>query len=227
MTFGDKTSVLIIKRKQVARKTLMRRAPEPRGTLKPLWNIYPDETITDYTPTTISFDKHNGANTRIRKTDLAIATETYQKPTPPPQPQEAQPRLMHFVAYRTVQEYNRNREKIRKFCLEEKKRLQREAQLTGTQHAMEQNKPGTPTRAPEAHEQRSNEDRPGTSNMESNQPLQHHAGPPDKKSNRNSQKERTERKRKAPSPSKKTTRPTRLKTSSIREKIERRGNRTD
>ena len=54
ITFGDKTSVLINKRKQVARKTLMRKAPEPRGTLKPLWNIIPDGTITDYTPTTIS-----------------------------------------------------------------------------------------------------------------------------------------------------------------------------
>ena len=31
---------------------------------------------------------------------------------------------MHFVACKTVREYNRNREKIRKFCLEEKKQLQ-------------------------------------------------------------------------------------------------------
>ena len=69
ITFGDKTSVLLNKRKQVARKTLMRRAPEPRGTLKPLWNIIPDGTITDYTPTTISIDTHNRANTRIRKSD--------------------------------------------------------------------------------------------------------------------------------------------------------------
>ena len=79
ITFGDKTSVLLNKRKQVAGKTLMRRAPEPRGTLKPLWNIIPDGTITDYTPTRISIDTHNRANTRIRKSNLAIATETYQK----------------------------------------------------------------------------------------------------------------------------------------------------
>ena len=36
IAFGDKTSVLSNKRKHVARRTLMRRAPEPRGTLKPL-----------------------------------------------------------------------------------------------------------------------------------------------------------------------------------------------
>ena len=81
ITFWDKTSVLLNKRKQVARKTLLRRAPKPRGTLKPLWNKIPDGTITDYTPTTISIDTHSKTNTRIRKNDLAIATETYQKPT--------------------------------------------------------------------------------------------------------------------------------------------------
>ena len=79
----------------------MRRAPEPRGTLKPFWNVIPDRTITDYTPTTISIDTHNRTNTRIRKSDLAIATETYQKPT---QPQENAPRLIHFVACKTVRE---------------------------------------------------------------------------------------------------------------------------
>ena len=62
----------------------MRRAPAPRETLKSLWNIIPDGTINDYTPTTISIDTHNRDNTRIRKSDLAIATDTYQKPTPPP-----------------------------------------------------------------------------------------------------------------------------------------------
>ena len=67
ITSGVKTSVLLNKRKQVARKTLMRRAPEPRGTLKPLWNIIPDGTITDYTPTTMSIDTHNRTNTRIQK----------------------------------------------------------------------------------------------------------------------------------------------------------------
>ena len=155
----------------------MRRAPEPRGTLKPLCNNFPDGIITDYTPTTISIDTHNRINTRIRKSDLAIATKTYQKPT---KSQENKPRLIHFVACKTVREYNKNKEKIRKFRLEEKKQLQREAQLSGTQQVTKQNKHGTPARAPESREEGPNQDSPGTSYMESNQPLQHQAGPSNK-----------------------------------------------
>ena len=34
ITFGDKTSAVIYGRKQLARKTIARKAPEPRGTLK-------------------------------------------------------------------------------------------------------------------------------------------------------------------------------------------------
>ena len=45
----------------------MRRAPEPRGTLKPLWNIIPDGTITDYTPTTISIDTKQKKHTNPKK----------------------------------------------------------------------------------------------------------------------------------------------------------------
>ena len=56
ITFGDKTFLLINKRKQIARKTLMRRVQEPRATLKPLWIIIPYGTITDYTPSTNSVD---------------------------------------------------------------------------------------------------------------------------------------------------------------------------
>ena len=93
--------------------------------MEPLWNIIPDGTITDYTPTTISIDTRID-NTRIRKNDLAIATETSQKPKPPPQTQEPKPRLMHLVACKTVREYNRKKEKFRKFCLEEKRQLQRD-----------------------------------------------------------------------------------------------------
>ena len=48
ITFGDKTTTINNTRKQVARKTLARRATEPRGTLKPLWKIIPDGTITNY-----------------------------------------------------------------------------------------------------------------------------------------------------------------------------------
>ena len=206
ITFGDKTSVLINKRKQIARKTLMRKAPEPRGTLKPLWNIIPDGTISDYTPTTISLDTHNRANTRIRKSDLAIATETYEKPTPP-HTQEPKPRLMHFVACKTVREYNRNREKIRKFCLEEKKQpelkekdqRQREKETLANPHG-----PVTST----------NQDPAGPSTS----PTQHQTGPSTKKQSGTKQKGRTERKRKALSPSKRPIRPTKNKSSTFEQK---------
>ena len=200
IVFGDKTSVLINKIKQVARKTLMTRAPEPRGTLKPLWNIIPDGTITYYTPTTISIDTHNRANTRIRKHDLAIATETYQKPTPRPHPQEPKPRLMHFAACKTLREYNRNKEKIGKFCLEEKRQLQ--------MHEME---PATPAKTPE---ERSTMDSAGTSNTK----LQQQAGPSNKKQQSVTQKRRTERKRKALSPSKRIPRPSKNTTTTFEQK---------
>ena len=196
ITFGDKTSVLINERKQVARKTLMRKAPEPRGTLKPLWNIITDGTIADYTPTTKSIDTHNRSNTRIRKRDLAIATETYQKPTSPPQLQEPKPRLMHFVACKTVREHNMNREKIRKFCLQEKRQLQ-----------MRETVQATPV-------DESTMNPVGTSNFQTQQ----QAGPSGKKQNPNTQKRRTERKRKALSPSKRILRPSKNKTATFEQK---------
>ena len=56
----------------------------------------------------------------IRKNDIAIATETI--PIPPPEPK---PRLIHMVACKTVGEYRRNQEKIRKFCLEEAKAIKK------------------------------------------------------------------------------------------------------
>ena len=58
VTFGDKTTAITNTRKQVIRKTLARKAPEPRGTLIPLWKIIPDSTITNYSPTTITLDKN-------------------------------------------------------------------------------------------------------------------------------------------------------------------------
>ena len=51
ITFGDKTSTIIYNRKNIARKTTARKAPEPRRTLKPQWNIIQDGTITNYSPT--------------------------------------------------------------------------------------------------------------------------------------------------------------------------------
>ena len=126
ITFGDKTSTIIYNKKNIARKTLARKVPEPRGTLKPQWNILPDGTITKYSPHTITLDTDNRKNTVIRKNDLAIVTETKPR-EPEPEPK---PRLIHMVACKTVGEYKRNQEKIRKFCLEEKAALakQQEAQ---------------------------------------------------------------------------------------------------
>ena len=68
----------------------------------------PDATITNYTPTTITLDTHNLKNTVIRKNDLAIVNET-------------KPRLIHFVACKTVRDYKSNQEKIKEFLLTEKK----------------------------------------------------------------------------------------------------------
>ena len=102
--FGDKTSVIVRSKNQVARKTIMRRAKEPRGTLKPMWNIIPDGTITNYTPHTITIDTPKRKDTVIRKSDIAIATETIPE----------KPRLIKFVECKTVGEYKRNREKNQK-----------------------------------------------------------------------------------------------------------------
>ena len=102
-TIGDKTTKIIA---NIARKTITRNAKEPRPTLSPQWNIIPDGTTTNCTPHTITVDTPLRKNTVIRKNDIAIATET-------------KPRLIHMVACKTVGEYKRKQEKIRKFCLEE------------------------------------------------------------------------------------------------------------
>ena len=59
ITFGDETTTITNTYKQVSSKTVARKAPEPRGTPKPLWNIIPDGTITNYSPTTITLDTNN------------------------------------------------------------------------------------------------------------------------------------------------------------------------
>ena len=146
ITFGDKTSTVIYNRKNIARKTLARKVPEPRGTLKPQWNIIADGTITNYSPHTITLDTDNRKNTVIRKNDLAIVTETKPRESEP----DPKPRLIHMVACKTVGEYKRSQEKIRKFCLDEKAALakQQEArakQLRTTplqQTTTSQNQPG-------------------------------------------------------------------------------------
>ena len=105
-TIGDKTTKLVVNKRNVAKKIITRKTKEPRPTPAPQWNIIPDGTITNYTPHTITVDTPLRKNTVIRKSDIAIATET-------------KPRLIHMVACKTVGEYKRNQEKIRKFCLEE------------------------------------------------------------------------------------------------------------
>ena len=99
---GDKTTIIDQTRRNLARKTIRRKNPEPRGTLKPLWSIIPDGTIVDYTPHTITIDIHNQKNTVIRNSDIAISSE--KRPKPP----EPKLRLINFVACKTVGEYNRN-----------------------------------------------------------------------------------------------------------------------
>ena len=115
---GDKTTKIIYNKRNVARKSIARKTKEPRNTLLPQWNIIQDGTITNYTPHTITIDTRLRKNTVIRKNDIAIATET--KPLP-----ETQPRLIHMVACKTIGEYCRNQEKIKKFCLEEAKKAKK------------------------------------------------------------------------------------------------------
>ena len=66
-SIGDTTTKIIYNKKNVARKTIMRKAREPRPTLAPQWNIIPDGTITDYSPHTITIDTPRRKNTVIEK----------------------------------------------------------------------------------------------------------------------------------------------------------------
>ena len=115
ITFGDKTATITDAKKQVARKTIASKAPEPRGTIKPLWNIIPDDKITNHSPTIITLDTNNRKHTVIRKNDRAIVTET-------------KPRLMQFVLFKTVRVYNRNQEKIKPFLITEKRQAKQTQQ---------------------------------------------------------------------------------------------------
>ena len=119
---GDKTTITDQTRRNLARKTIRRQNPEPRGTLKPLWSIISDGTIVDYTPHTITIDTHNRKNTVIRNSDIAISSEKRQKP---PEPKL---RLINFVACKAVGEYNRIKRKIEKFCVAEKAQALKGAQ---------------------------------------------------------------------------------------------------
>ena len=77
---------------------------------------------------TITLDTDNRKTTVIRKNDLAIVTQpltSQQRQTSPPK------RLIHMIACKSLREYNNNKEKIKQFCLEEKRQMkQRQQQMT-------------------------------------------------------------------------------------------------
>ena len=120
---------------------------------------------------------------------------------------------MHFVARKTVREYKRNGEKHRKFCLEEKRQFQRDnPQKEEQDNRVHHNPP---------------EEMAGTSNLQDTEVTSQQAGPStatvhqirqqrkqtSSQKTTSVQKQRTERKRKNISPSKKTIRPTKNKPS--------------
>ena len=118
---GDHTTKIVYNKKNLARKTIMRKAKDPRPTLASQWNILPDGTINGYSSHTVTINTPKRRNTVIKKNDLALATESIPHPPLQPNPPETKPRLIHMVACKTVGEHKRNQEKIRKFCLEEAK----------------------------------------------------------------------------------------------------------
>ena len=132
------TTIIDQTRRNLARKTIRIKNPEPRETLKPLWSIIPDGTIVDYSPHTITIDTHNCKNTVIRNNDIAISPKTR------PLPQEPKLRLINFVACKTVGEYNRNKRKIEKFCLAEKAQLAKTFQMgKSSKNSAQQGQPNT------------------------------------------------------------------------------------
>ena len=85
-SIGDHTTKIVYNKKNIARKTIMRKAKEPRPTLASQWNIIPDGTINGYSPHTVTIDTPKGKNTVIRKNDIVIATESIPLPPPEPKP---------------------------------------------------------------------------------------------------------------------------------------------
>ena len=76
LTVGDTPTTITNTKKTGSTKTLTRRTPEQRATLKPLWNIIPNSIITNYSPTSIILYTNTRRDTVIRKNDLAVITET-------------------------------------------------------------------------------------------------------------------------------------------------------
>ena len=78
-------------------------------------------------PDTITLDTDNRNNTVIRKNDLALITATKCRKREPKR------LLLNMVACKTVSEYKRNQEKIKKFCVEEKAEVAREQEARAKQ----------------------------------------------------------------------------------------------
>ena len=76
----------------------------------------------------IIIDTPTRKNTVVRKSGIAKATDTRTSV----RTKQAKPRLMKFVACKTVGEYNRKEENIRKFCLDEQKTKEAEEQKQST-----------------------------------------------------------------------------------------------
>ena len=55
-SIGDHTTKIVYHKKNIARKTVMRKAEEPRPTLASQWNLIPDGTITGNSPHTVTVD---------------------------------------------------------------------------------------------------------------------------------------------------------------------------
>ena len=110
-TLVDKTTKNILKKRNVAGKSIVRKAKETLPTLPPHWNLIPDGTITNYSPHTITIDTPIRKNTVNKKNDLAVVTEN-------------KPRLILTVAWKTLGESKRNPEKLRKFSIAEERNRQ-------------------------------------------------------------------------------------------------------
>ena len=137
-SIGDHTTKIVYNKKSIARKTIIRKAKEPRPALASQWSTIPDGTITGYSPHTVTIITPKRKNTVIRKNDIPITTESIPLPPPQPKPPETKPRLISMVACNTVGEYKRNQETIRKFCLEEAKeakKAQSTSQGGGKEHS--------------------------------------------------------------------------------------------
>ena len=146
-SMGDKTTKIIYNKRNKARKSIARKTKEPINTLAPQWNIIQDGTITNYTPHTITIDTPLRKNTVIRKKNIAIAKET--KPLP-----ETKPRLIHMVACKTISEYRRNQEKIKKIWLEEAKQAKKSSTTVPMRSHPTTNQPQEipgPSRMPSQH----------------------------------------------------------------------------